>query len=107
MKKILAILLAAVLMLTGCSATPTTEELLADTWYKEGSQDMAFELYSDGTCKIANVYGTGKWSVVNDNQLKLVNYYGESQVADIAEISEGKLVISANGSSITYVNTAG
>lgn len=107
MKKLIktsAALLAALLMLTGCSASD--EELLADTWYIEGKDNMSFDLYSDGTCKIANSYGTGKWEIVNGNQLKLTDYYGQSQTVTIDEISEGKLVVSSNGRTQTYVNTA-
>ena len=107
MKKLIktsAALLAALLMLTGCSASD--EELIADTWYIEGKDEMSFDLYSDGTCKIANEYGVGKWEIVNDNQLKLTNYYGETQVVTIDEISEGKLVVSSNGRTQTFVNTA-
>lgn len=69
------------------------EEELQGAWYREGSSKSAFTLYSDGSCEIAGEYGTGTWSIVNDNQLKLTNYYGESQVTGIISVEDGCLTL--------------
>lgn len=57
------------------------EDQLIGEWYADPDasnvEDSIFTLYSDGTCSIWGEYGTGHWSVVNENQLKLTNIYGE------------------------------
>lgn len=101
-KQKLALLLSCTLLLlilTACGGG--MEKKLVGTWYREGKNVPAFELYDDGTCKIENEYGTGKWAVVNDNQLKLTNFYGESDVVTIVGVKGGCLTVSAGGSNTT------
>lgn len=105
LKMIMPILILA-LLLGGCSGKSDPQSLILGTWYPEGSEKMAFTFYDDGTCEIANEYGTGKWAIVNDNLLKVTNYYGEADTVTIDEISKGKLVLSSNGHSQTFVNEA-
>lgn len=93
--KILLAITILILSLMGCAGKANFESQLAGTWYLEGSQEVAFVLYDDGTCEIAGEYGTGTWNVVNDNQFKLTNYYGESETATIEKIENGELVLSA------------
>ncbi len=101
-RKGLSLLLVVVLLsicLTACGKS--MEDQLADSWYpnghavsqQDGGKGPAFTLYSDGTCKIAGEYGTGHWSVVNDNQLKLTNYYGESETVTIVSVEDGCLTL--------------
>lgn len=74
---------------------------LVGSWYingttsitRDGDRGPAFTLYSDGTCKIATEYGTGRWAVVNDNQLKLTNFYGESDTKTIKSLKNGCLIM--------------
>ena len=56
------------------------EKLVVGCWYLEGSDRLRFTIYDDGTVNIPGTYGTGKWSIVNDNQLKISDFYGESTV---------------------------
>ncbi len=101
MRKLFCVLLTAVLVLSlvACdndSQTVNEKDLLSllpGSWYIDGNQEPAFILYDDGTCEIDNEYGTGTWSVVNENQLKLTNYYGETKVATINELTDDKLVL--------------
>lgn len=108
MKNIIRILLTMailILSLSGCSGKSNEDDFesqLAGTWYLEGSQEAAFVLYDDGTCEIVGEYGTGTWSVVNDNQFKLTNYYGESEAATIEKIENGILVLSAGDTKSTF-----
>lgn len=77
------------------------EDQLAGPWYlngqpsqgRDGNKVPAFTLYDDGTCKIASEYGTGTWAVVNGNQLKITNFYGESHTAIIESIDNGRLTL--------------
>ena len=101
MKHLVKIFIAAVmtaLLLAGCGGN---QEKLKGAWYHEGDTEPMYTLYGDGSCKIANSYGTGTWSVDGD-QLKLTNYYGESAVATIEELSGEKLVLSYEGGSQTF-----
>lgn len=93
MKKMwLSIFLICVLALSACGKDDYSQ-LVVGTWYHEGSSTPAFTLYDDGTCEIAGEYGEGKWSVVNDNQLKLSNYYGETETAVIVSVDNKCLIL--------------
>lgn len=96
-KRILTMLLCACLMATmlfGCGSK-NYEKKLAASWYVEGESTPSFTLYDDGTCKIDNEYGIGTWSVANDNQLRITNYYGETLVVTIVSVKDGCLTIEA------------
>lgn len=57
------------------------EEQLIGEWYIDPAEsridEPLFTLYSDGTCSVYMEYGTGHWAVVNENQLKITNIYGQ------------------------------
>lgn len=96
MRKLFCVLLTVgmVLSMVACNDSQKTTSLLSAEWYMGEADEPQFILYDDGTCKISSQYGTGTWSVVNENQLKLTNYYGETQVATISELTEEKLILS-------------
>lgn len=97
-------LILLTMIVTGCSKSYGSQ--LADAWYREGKDSPSFILYSDGTCEIDGEYGTGKWAVVNDNQLKLTNFYGETQTVTIASIEDGCLTVTNGGDkSVKYWNS--
>lgn len=79
------------MLLAGCSNEKNFEDQLLASWYAEGDSEPAFTLYSDGSCEIDGEYGTGTWSIVNEDQLKLTNYYGETQTATIIDVVDGCL----------------
>ena len=47
------------------------KKLLANNWYRQWSESVSFTLYDDGTVTIPGSYGQGKWSLVNDDVLKI------------------------------------
>lgn len=101
MKRILLICtLLLVLLVGGCKSK---KDKIVGSWYREKSQSLAFTLYDDGTCEIPGEYGTGTWAIVNDNQFKLMNYYGESETATIKEISENKMVLSSGEDEVIFI----
>lgn len=102
-KNIFLMGLIFVLLLTGCGSK---EDKLVGTWYREGEEDAAFILYDDGTCEILGEYGVGTWSIVNENQFKLTNFYGESEVATIESIDNDKFVVSSEGYEVVFVREA-
>ena len=58
--------------LTGCKRN--VNKLVIGDWYLEGSDDLSFTIYDDGTVNIPGTYGTGRWSIVNDDQLKITDF---------------------------------
>lgn len=86
----------AAVMLCGCDGG--LESKLVGSWgWSESSPKIAFTLYSDGTAKISNSYGTGRWNVVNDNTLKLTDFYGQTETIEIQD-SNGNIIQFSNGS---------
>lgn len=101
------VILSLILCMTACSGGKNSAELLCNTWYKETlspfpSRTLYLTIYNDGTYKQSGQYGTGKWSIVNDNQLKLTDYYGQSDTYTIDSVSADTLVLSGK----TYYSTA-
>ena len=92
--KVLSLLVCVVLVLSlFCGCGGGYEKKLTGSWYHEGYSSPYFTLYSDGTCEINGEYGTGKWAVVNENQLKLTNFYGESEICGIEAVKGGTLTL--------------
>ena len=82
----------------------TTEKLIIGDWYQQWSDSLTFSIYDDGT--------VGKWLLVNDNQLILSDFYGETIILKIENIDadnmEVRQVIDGKESqeSITFWHTA-
>lgn len=89
--KMTALMMAVILLFAGCGNK--LEAKLVGSWYEKGDVDPSFVLYDDGTCTIAYEYGTGTWAVVNENELKLTNYYGESESIPIVSVKNGELTV--------------
>ena len=73
--------------LTGCGKK-NKKELIIGTWYRQGSDDLAFTIYDDGTCMIDNDYGKGTWSIANEDQFTLTGFYGNSEIFTIIAIDK-------------------
>lgn len=103
MKKISIFLfnLLLILSFTGCGNNKENySDLLTGSWCPEGSQNIMFTLFDDGTCEISGEYGAGTWCVVNENQLKLVNYYGETETSTIKTINDNQMQLSFDDENI-------
>lgn len=99
MKKFLSVIsliLLVILIMTGCG-NGGLEKKLATSWYFADDDSPIFSLYTDGTCTIPGEYGTGTWVLVNDNQLKVTSYYGESLVLTIESINNGVMTVQVDG----------
>lgn len=109
-------IMLTIFLCSSCSNNTNVEDIssngvslkdqLVGSWYingettlsRDGIRGPAFTLYDDGTCEIASEYGTGSWSVVNDNQLKITSFYGETAIAVITSVEDGCLTISDDDS---------
>lgn len=105
-KKILATIMFGMLCCCFGCTQKNQDSQLATSWYMEGEETEAFILYDDNTCKIANEYGTGTWEVVNGEQLKITNYYGETQTANIVSIEDGCLILGNGEREVIFWNSA-
>lgn len=85
-------MLLIILLLSQCGGG-SVEDNLVGSWYLERNGSYMFTLYDDGTCKIDGEYGAGKWAVVNDNKLKLTNFYGSTEVIEIVDLSKDTLIV--------------
>lgn len=86
-----AVLVCAAASLTGCGKN--VEKLVVGDWYLEGSDRLRFTIYDDGTVNIPSTYGTGKWSIVNKDQLKVSDFYGETFVLKIDDIDKNSMTV--------------
>lgn len=89
----IVIIFLMMISLTSCSGSKS----ISGNWYLPERSEPQFSLYDDGTCQISGQYGTGKWSLINGNELHLINYYGEMQNVTVESVDSNKMVIS-NGS---------
>lgn len=103
MKKVLSILLLAVLLMTmmcmtSCSREDRLEKQLVNSWYMEGRDVSKFDLYSDGTCHVGGVYGTGTWAVINGDSVRIMDIYGRSQVMKVLDIDKDSVTFDTGDS---------
>ena len=93
----LAVIVAVIALFVGVKLLGggSYEKQLPGEWYADPAasnfDEPLFTLYTDGTCSIWGEYGTGHWALVNDNQLKLTNIYG--QVINIFDGSSQPMTI--------------
>ena len=99
----LALVVVLIVVLLSKCGGGSVEDNLVGSWYLERNGSYMFTLYDDGTCKIDGEYGTGTWAVVNENKLKLSNFYGSTQVVEILDVSRDTLVVGDDDSTQTLV----
>ncbi len=95
-KRVLAMCCIVVWMLGILTACGGTEKKLVGTWDASGYGHI-IELYSDKTYKEVNEYGTGKWTVLDGNTLKLTNFYGETITFEIEKVTSDAIVFTSGG----------
>lgn len=98
------LLVSAVIGMTGCGKksqpkTKTKEELLAGDWYSFYTKP-ALSIYDDGTYTMYGDYGTGHWAIVNEDQLKLTDFYGETHIMRLVDVDESKLTLGSTEADI-------
>lgn len=112
---LLAVCAVAVVLALGSLTThgkKKTEKLVIGDWYRQWSESVTFTIYDDGTVNIPGSYGMGKWSVANEDQLILTDFYGETTILKIEHIDgdnmEVREVVDGRESeeTITFAHTA-
>lgn len=98
----MALLLVLVLSLTGCGKS--LEKQLPGSWYLEGENEPYFIFYDGGTWNALNGYH-GTWAVVNDNQLKIAGPYGAGTLTIESLKNSCMKVSDSYGNSETIWNT--
>lgn len=98
------LLVSAVVGMTGCGKksqpkTKTKEELLAGDWYSFFTKP-ALSIYDDGTYTMYGDYGTGHWAIVNEDQLKLTDFYGETHIMRLVDVDESELTLGSTEADI-------
>ena len=66
-------LVCAAAPLTGCRKKNIKKLVLGD-WYMEGYSRLEYAIYDDGSCQVRSGYGLGKWSIVNDDKLRISDF---------------------------------
>ena len=89
--KSLCLLLCLVLLvcLAACGGSNFAKSL-PGTW-KTAFHTLV--IYSDGTYEESMVYGTGSWTILNGNVLKLTDFYGRTSTYTISSISSDSLTL--------------
>ena len=78
--------------LTGCGKKNTKKLILGD-WYMEGYSRLEYAIYDDGSCQVRSGYGLGKWSIVNDDKLRISDFYGQTLIYKIEKISKKSMTL--------------
>ncbi|MCQ2450619.1 MAG: hypothetical protein MJ080_01410 [Clostridia bacterium] len=91
MKKIICLVLTACmlsLLFCGCGSK---EKALIGEWYNE--KEKCLDVRSDGTWKLEDSYGTGKWKFLDDNEtVEFTDFYGDTQETKIEEDELGESI---------------
>lgn len=77
-----------VLALTSCSSR--IEKNLPGSW-DNGFHILTF--YSDGTYEESLSYGTGTWTILEGDVLKLTDFYGNTRTHTIKEITSDSITL--------------
>jgi len=56
-------------------------------------RDSGRKISTRCTYEQAHAYGTGRWTIVNGNVLKLTDFYGSSDTYELAEVSNDTIVL--------------
>lgn len=103
MKKLVSVLLVAcsIVLLTACNAVPNTkpEDKLVGTWQAGYGEEITF--YEDGTYTKNGEYGTGKWSILSNGDIKFVDFYGTTYTSPY-ELDGNSLTLTDGRGTRTY-----
>lgn len=93
-KRILSLLLALALIVSMAACGGSLQNKLPGTYNLGGH---VLQIYSDGTYTETMHYGTGSWTLLEGNILKLTDFYGQSKTYELEDVTEEGIVLK-NGS---------
>ena len=93
-RKGLILLLVAAVLVTCLTACGSSLEKKLPGKYDNGFH--ALTIYSDGTYEEYGEYGTGTWTLLEGNVLKLTDFYGRSHTYELEDVTSEGIVL-ANG----------
>lgn len=76
-------------LLSGCGSS--IEKKLPGSWETSFHHTLTF--YSDGTYEESSEYGTGKWTILDGDVLKLTDFYGETMTYTISKITKDTITL--------------
>lgn len=99
MEKLVSVLLVvcSMLLLVACGAKP--EDKLVGTWQADYDEEITF--YEDGTYTKNGEYGTGKWSILSNGEIKFVDFYGTTYTSPY-ELDGNALTLTDGRGTRTY-----
>ena len=89
------------IVLAGCE---NFKEDIVGSWYLAGDETPQIIFYDDGTCESQGQSSAGQWSIVNGNTLKISDFWGQTETAEIISIKGGILAIEKNGERASLYN---
>ncbi len=92
-KKGLILLLAAALLVTSLTACGSSLEKKLPGEYHNGFHKLS--IYSDGTYEEYGEYGTGKWTLLEGNVLKMTDFYGRSHTYELEDVTSEGIVLAS------------
>ncbi len=92
-RKGLILLLAAALLVTCLTACGSSMEKKLPGKYHNGYH--ALTIYSDGTYEEKGEYGTGRWTLLEGNVLKMTDFYGESHTYELEDVTSEGIVLAS------------
>ncbi|WP_443670861.1 hypothetical protein [Gemmiger formicilis] len=99
MKKLVSVLLVACSMLLLVACGGKSEDKLVGTWQDSYGEEIAF--YEDGTYTKDGEYGTGKWSILSNGDIKFVDFYGTTYTSP-CELDGNSLTLTDGRGTRTY-----
>ena len=89
-RQMVPLVLAAVLFASMIACSGNLEDKIPGT-YDNSFSELYF--YSDGTYEDSRSYGTGKWTLLDGNNLKLTDFYGETTTYKIKDVTSEGIVL--------------
>ena len=85
----LFMLLLLLCIVSGCTSNPSKE--IVGEWYN--SKGKCLNIYSDGSWKLEDSYGTGTWKLLGDKDtFEFTDFYGDTQESVINKDNRGKYI---------------
>lgn len=90
---IVLLILAALMLLSGCGKRTDAKSLLSGRWYNDGQAEYHMDLLSDGTLVSSNGEVVGKWGMNGGTQIYFTSLDGEREEFSITAFDLNQMTI--------------